>query len=576
MLPILQAQESATLSRTKLSRTNRPKQKRAERKTPRLRAPMIAGLFAGYLALALVLYHGVLDAGFISDDWQVIVHNPYVQELSLENLVAMFDPFGPSILYAMNYSPVHLLVHAVQIELFGVSTTVFHVTNLLLHAATGVLLALLFVSSRLPLAVAALAGALFVVHPANTETVALIFQTKTLLSTALGLGAILLHWRHPAWASLAFTAALLTKLSAIFALPVVVLWSFTRRNEPDRVVPPVWWLAVWAAALTLVAIPELAAFQRTGEYVPTLGADAVELGRSIVAIAGRYLWMAVTSLGVSAYHQIPASASWADPWFLAGALGLAFLGWRSIRALRRGDEEVGYWALAFASFLPICQIFPFVYPMADRYLYAILPGLLGGALLAGREGVERFWSGTDGSSNAAAGRPRWREPRAIGLALGVILCCGFAVRSAERAPIFENESSLQIEAERNYPDGIAAWMRRGSEAARLNDVEGVAEAMSKLRARGFLSPGPLLANPDIARLSGHPKIRAIVRTMALDQIERLSALEDPHQVELFLLADAHLQRRERDLARAALERALEVGGPQDDAIRQALRSLDQR
>ncbi len=537
----------------------------SQAKAPTQTAPthrMLAALYLGYLLLSLMLFRSVVEAGFLSDDWQVIAHNPYVQGLSFENLREIVDPFGPGVLHAMNYAPIHLLVHAIQIELFGQSMLVFHLTNIILHATTGWLLARLLVSSRLPFFVAAGVGGLFIVHPANVEAVAYIFQTKTLLSTALGLAAVLLYWRHPAASIALFAAAMLTKLSALFAFPVVLLWSHTRHGAPDREVPSPLWLVAWALVLAAVAVPELAAFQRTGEYVPTLGDSTPELFRSIVAIAGRYLWMAATSFGVSAYHQVAATGSWSDPWFLLGLAGLVLLGWRSIRALLRREEEVGYWALAFASFLPISQIFPFVYPMADRYLYAVLPGLFGGCCLAGRAAYQRFDP-----------EPDSRRIISILLAVAALVGVGFAWRTVIRAPLFQSEARLQIESARNYPDGIPAWMRRAQDAGRRGDAAGVADAMQKLRARGFLSVAPLLANPQIGRHAAHPKVRSVVRAMAHDQVERLSALEDPHQIELFLLAQAHLQRDERPAAVTALEQALEIGGPEDAAIQAALDAL---
>ena len=61
-----------------------------------------------------------------------------------------------------------------------------------------------------------------------------------------------------------------------------------------------------------------------------------------------------------------------------------------------------------------------------------------------------------------------------------------------------------------------------------------------------------------------------------NQVKRLSALEQPHQIELYLLAQAHLQRDEQAAAMVALERALEIGGPDDAAIREALATLERR
>src|SRR4030095_15612344 len=103
----------------------------------------------------------------------------------------------------------------------------------------------------------------------------------------------------------------------------------------------------------------------------------------------RYLWMSATSLGVAAFHE-PAPSTATDPLWIAGALAVAAIAARSVVALRRRSAELAFWVWAGASFFPISQLFPFLYPMADRYLYFILPGLLGGALFARRRPVARL------------------------------------------------------------------------------------------------------------------------------------------------------------------------------------------
>ena len=110
--------------------------------------------------------------------------------------------------------------------------------------------------------------------------------------------------------------------------------------------------------------------------------------RSIPAFAARYLVMASTSLGVAAFQEPPPALSWLDPWWLGGAVALAALAWRFAVVARARRPEAAFWLWAAVSYAPVCQIFPFVYPLGDRYLYFILPGLLGGVLL-----VRAFRSG---------------------------------------------------------------------------------------------------------------------------------------------------------------------------------------
>ena len=76
-------------------------------------------LLAGFVLIGLALYAPVMNAGWLSDDLSVIAGNPYVQELSLANLRVVADPYGAATAYAFNYSPVHLLLHAVTLPPSG-------------------------------------------------------------------------------------------------------------------------------------------------------------------------------------------------------------------------------------------------------------------------------------------------------------------------------------------------------------------------------------------------------------------------------------------------------------------------
>ena len=90
-------------------------------------------LAAASIALAFVVYAPALDGAFVSDDHFYIAFNPYVQSLTGDNLLAIFDPTGAPVTTTLNYAPVHLLGHALEFGLFGKAVRGYHVVNLLLH-----------------------------------------------------------------------------------------------------------------------------------------------------------------------------------------------------------------------------------------------------------------------------------------------------------------------------------------------------------------------------------------------------------------------------------------------------------
>ncbi len=509
------------------------------------------GLWVAFSAIALLTYSPSLDGGWVLDDNVTIAQNTFIHEWSLDSVAALWDPASAAVLHSMNYAPVHLMAHAAEYAVFGDNPRGYRVVNLLLHALTAVLLVVLLQRSRLPLWVAGSAGALFLVHPANGEAIAAAFQLKTILSTALGLIALLLVWKRPAVATTCFASALLVKFSAVFALPAAVVFAWTRCR--DETVPHWGWWLVWAAILVAVAIPEFQAFERVGQNAVALGADLPERIRSIVAISGRYLAMAATAVGVSAFHQ-PAASGWSDPWTWVGAVLLAALAWRWVVTLIRREEEAAYWMLAVAAFAPISQVFPFLYPMADRYLYSVLPGLLGGALLLGRALSERVPT----AQRATAGR--------IAGAIVGVMAITFATVSYQRSPVFRSDAAMQREAARRYPQGVQAHLLSASAAAARGETARVGEHLSRLADYGFVNWTVLLRDPAIGPQRQRPAIRNEIDRMAQAWIDRLGPIEVPHQIELNMLAQAYLVRDELAPGIAVLERAIAMGGPHTGTI----------
>jgi hypothetical protein len=516
-------------------------------------------LAAAFLGAALTLYQPALDGPFLSDDFHYVRDNPYIHELSAENLGILLDPSGAATLSIVNYSPVQLLVHALAWQAFGAETPGHHLINVALHSAASLLLVAFFLSTGIPRAAALLAGVVFLVHPANVEAVAWISQLKSTLAMLLSLVALLAWRRRPLLGSALFALALLAKPAAAFALPVAALLDWTREDRPR------WgWLALWAAMFAGYAVAEFATHQRTGAAEARLHDTPLVLLRTVAALSARYLVMAATSVGVSAFQEPEPATSPLDPWWLGSLVLLGLLGWRVVVVARRRDVEIAYWAWAVASFAPVSQIFPFLYPMADRYLYFILPGLLGGALLAIREGLERL---------PAPAAPRRVQLERAAVALGVVAVLLFAARSHQRAAIWRSGAALNADAALHYPDGILANVLRAKGAALVGDADGAVEGLRRASERGYNRFEQVEADPAWDGVRTHPGFRSVVDEMAASWIESGRHKPNPTQIELRAIGHAHIARREHEQALRVLERALALGGPRTPEIRAEVEAL---
>lgn len=231
---------------------------------PAWRVPAPALRFAGLLVLALAVYAPALQGDFLGiDDKHYILDNPRVTE-------------GPSPLAfwtgleGVDYWPIHYTALWSLWKVFGRDPLPFHLVNVILHALNA---ALFFgVLKSLRIRFAALAAAVFLVHPVNVPAVAWIFQLKTLLSTSFFLLACRLYLsfderaessqgsrelldRRYLASTAAFAAALLTKTSAAMFPVTLVLYhawkgTLASRGIARRLVVP----ALLAAASVLITV----------------------------------------------------------------------------------------------------------------------------------------------------------------------------------------------------------------------------------------------------------------------------------------------------------------------------------
>ena len=533
------------------------------------RVALVAWL--GYAGLSLQLLAPALSGPIVSDDALLFVNQRHMEGLSFANVRTILDPTGEPVRVTANWAPVHLLAHQLEFEAFGSPLEdphPYHVVNGLVHALAALLFAALLVSQGVPQALALGAGLLFLLHPANVETAAWIFQLKTLLALSFGFGALLALRARPLLATGLFGLALLCKPSAAAVLPAALVFEWLRvpgAGEPARRMR---WLLGWGALLLLYALPEFAAFRNIGEFRGEL-----PLGERLlqaVAIVGRYLVLSLSSLGSSTFHQPTPPASPLDAWFGLGVLTLFGMALASFDALRGRQLAAGWLAFAAAGYLPVAQLFPFRYPMADRYLYFVLPGLIGAAAVALSPWLTRSLE-----SVAARG---WRAASTALLAVGLVgsaLCVGFALRFHERAAVWGSPERVEADAAGHYPDGIHGQIVLARKRIRAGDLDGAIDAVERARARGHSSPSAFLYDPSFQPLLQEPRYVALLRSMTEDWLARARGMP-PRSVSNWMgIGQAELFLGHIDQARVAFEEAEALARPEErSSVQQMLAELD--
>ncbi len=362
-------------------------------------------LAALLLVLAVVAaYAPALRAGFVWDDDAYVVEEETLREEGGLRRI-WFEPGATP-----QYYPLVFTSFWVESRLFGLDPFGYHLTNVLLHGLSAVLLWILLVRLRIPGAFAA--AAVFALHPVHVESVAWITERKNVLSGVFYLLALHAWLRFdPLEEDRPASPPDLRRYGALglsFACFALALFAKTVTcSLPAAILLLVWWRrgrVAWADALPLVpffALGALLARTTARLEAELVGGGMFDLGLTgpdRIVLAGRAAWFYLGKLLwpaelVFIYPRwvVDAEALWQWVFPLAALAALAAL-W----ALR---ERIGRGPLVAALFfggtlvpaLGFVDVFPMTYSfVADhfQYLASLGPIVLLAAL--GRRALARF------------------------------------------------------------------------------------------------------------------------------------------------------------------------------------------
>lgn len=348
--------------------------------------PFLASSRHAFLVIFLftaIVFGNTFTNSWTYDDYPVVVDNP--DSKSLAGFLADARPGRP--VRELTYIPEHIL--------FGDNPAGYHVQQLLWHTANGYLIFLIFTALGLA-PTAALAGALvFLVHPLQAETIANISHRKELLALFFSLATFFLYVKATQERFLlkrlvflllvmaGYAIALLSN-ETVITLPVVLVvydYFFLKNNHRFIARYP---LAL--AAVTIIASAWI--FQRYGSLFSSEQLLTVYSKNSFIAsrsyvplwmgdlkVFALYLSKIMVPLKLAPEYHIAFSESLFQPLAWLGA-GLMVAALYVCYALRTSRPIVAFgiaWFLVF--YIPISNVIPISYMMADRYMYLCLPGI---------------------------------------------------------------------------------------------------------------------------------------------------------------------------------------------------------
>ncbi len=408
-------------------------------------------------AVAIAFAPGLTN-GFVWDDYPNLVENTNFRGLGFEQIRWAFTTFwqGP-------YQPLSWLSYAVDWQLWGMSPTGFHITNLALHLVNVVLFA--SVCEKLIMAFAAerfsqraavfgsiAAAGLFGLHPLRVESVTWATERRDVLSGVFFLGSILAYLNvYPRrsnclkldlkWYTVSFALfglSLLSKATGVALPAVLILLDLGLRTDRP------WWKSllnkipffVLSLVIGLVALAgQRSAGAMQGMDHSTVTDRLAQLMYSIMF----YVRAATVEWSWSPMYERPMPF---DPfqarfiWSALGVVGVTVL----IAAFRRVRVPLMLaWLSYILLLLPVSGVFQSgLQLVADRYSYLPLMPLylLAGAALAG-----------------VAARSVWHMRLGAGMIIGCLVTCG--ILTARQTQVWQNDETLWNAALRNGPSAMA-------------------------------------------------------------------------------------------------------------------------
>lgn len=475
------------------------------------RQTLPVSLGIGIMALAVLTFSPTVENGFLplGFDDAIIEDTPEIRGLSWEHTWQIATRFNHA-----HYVPLTMLSLAIDYSLWGLEPRGYHLTNVFLHAVAA-LLAYVFLLGLLPLWTAALAAAIFAIHPVQMEAVSVAVQRKTLLSGVIFFATLIWYqqWRRHQHARL-YLAALFTYAAAALAKPAVaalpcilLLYDYVFVDRRVRVAHTIPFFLIAAATCVAAAAAHAAI---GGTHGPHGGSVLVH-----VLMVGRAMLESVTALvlpfNLSPIYYYPKHAGYAPLNFVALAAIPAVVAGITLNRTRYPWLFFCVWWVVLVC-APEANVFPLAQLRADRFMYLAIVAV--GVLFAVAI-VSLHTSATENTGD-----------RAIAGAISLVVLALLGTVSYRSAEVWRSN--------------ITAWTR-------VVDQHPWSVTARTMLGRAYLSQGSL-----------REAERAFIESTRINP-----QVPDPY----LYLAQLYLDHGERDHASAALHRVLELAPNHPEAQR---------
>jgi tetratricopeptide (TPR) repeat protein len=449
------------------------------------------------IALAAFVCMGpALHAAFVNwDDHLTFTENPHYRGLSPTHLAWMLTTT-----HLGQYRPLTWLTYGLDYTIWGMNPTGYHLTNMLLHAANGVVLYALLVlllervfpaSPRVravpePYGAAALGALFFAIHPLRVEAVAWATERQEVLCGLFFLLSVLAYVqmldpqrcavrsrRTWYWVSIGCFALSLLSKPAGLTLPLVLLVLDAYplgRLAAAQATAGSRWRVVGALLVEKIPYVVLAVAALVAAFVAKQPAALVPFAehgltaRVAQAAYGLcfYLWKTVAPVGLSPLYLLERPLHPTAPKYVVSALVAAVVTAVAVRYRHRWPWGLATWVSYVVLAAPVLGFAQNgVQVAADRYTYvACLPWAV--LLAAGVHRLRRAWHT----------RPPAPPVRLAVLATVTVTLALFALRTYEQAAVWRDSLTLWNRVLEVEPANYVAYNNRGNVRQLMGDVAG--------------------------------------------------------------------------------------------------------
>lgn len=351
------------------------------------------------VALIFATHAPALRATFVWDDTALVLRDPLIRSWRL--IPEGFQRFLFVDATLSNfYRPVQRLSYTLEYWAFAFRPAPYHLTNILLHAATAIasfIFALAFlrlyqVDERKSLAVAAIASLAWALHPLHSGVVDYVAGRADSLAALFGFTALYFTvraldrgsaWKFYAVTGFALLASALSKESGLIFAALAIILILLRKNWKGMV-------AIGVAVAFVLTICVTLRNQVLPVDVPRLSPPAPALVRPIIAARAlaEYAGLLIAPVTLHMDRDVenhpwgfnPVSltaGAWRELETLAGLIVFGVLLWWARRAHKR--EQPAVFALllcAGISYLPVCGLFSLNANIAEHWVYVPLAFIL--------------------------------------------------------------------------------------------------------------------------------------------------------------------------------------------------------